>query len=504
MTKNTEFKIPFNDLTAYVPQNLRNPVITSLIDNLFNRFLTHDESVPLYGYVGRKSTSPDDRSPRVPQPSVERDINSVIPILNFQLGTERHAYTVEDLAAKAEAIGIESGFSWMYSQGNNYVPPIDLDKFTNFFNYYWVAKAVTSVPDLPWNPKLAPEYYTIAAPLPTDVNKLNVVASSTRNTVLTGSGFNKLSFKITFTSATSFTITPVGTLGTYAPVPASYTLTSTADHFVYNVYSATLGLTKTLIEFDILRDTVYDQFGKVIGLAGFAAGDEFTIDTLFLSRNYTVSFTGGPGVKGKLTHVKSLNEYQLIDGVQIQNGDRVLIKSNSVADDGIYIVSPGNWVRSPDFDGETRVAGARVFDTNSNTSFASVNAPGGIGFQPIGSPGEDQSNTSDWQEGNYWVPGEKLVEYGLGRADVVQAVRPIIEYSGEIQLNGFVRNGLPSDSGVAYRQIKTEFNQLPLFDLFRYDGSHSGLVSSVFYYEEDLTANLDLKLQKRVKISTND
>ena len=32
----------------------------------------------------------------------------------------------------------EENLDWLYSQGNNFVPPINLDKFTNFFNYYWI------------------------------------------------------------------------------------------------------------------------------------------------------------------------------------------------------------------------------------------------------------------------------------------------------------------------------------------------------------------------------
>ena len=109
MADKSDFRLPFNDLTNYVPKELQNPVWTSLIDNLFNRFLTHDESVPLYGYVGRKPSSLDDRTPRVPQQSIERDINSVIPVLSFKLGTEQVAWTVEDLIAKAQAIGISPG-----------------------------------------------------------------------------------------------------------------------------------------------------------------------------------------------------------------------------------------------------------------------------------------------------------------------------------------------------------------------------------------------------------
>lgn len=72
MAQKLDFKLPFNDLINYVPKNLRNPVINSMIDNLFNRFMTHDESIPLYGYAGRKPSSQDDKTPRIPQSSVAR------------------------------------------------------------------------------------------------------------------------------------------------------------------------------------------------------------------------------------------------------------------------------------------------------------------------------------------------------------------------------------------------------------------------------------------------
>ena len=510
MTQNSDFRLPFNSLTNYVPQYLRNPVATSLFDNLFNRFLTHDESVPLYGYVGRKPTSPDDRSPRVPQSSVERDINSVVPVFNFKVGAKREAFTVEDIIRKAEAIGISQGsLQWLYSQGNNYLPPINLDKFTNFFNYYWVAKALPSAPTLAWNPELLPEYYTIAAPLPGDLNKLNVVAATNNSRVLTGSGFNKLSFEVLFDTPTTYTVRAVGSLGVYEPVKTTpYTLSSTNDHVDFFVKNDAGNIVK-LIEFDITREMQVDENNNPIGLTGFDVGDKFTISPEFLTRNYVVNFAGSPGVKGKIARVKPLSTYQKIDGVQLKPGDRVLIKNNSATDDGIYVVSAGKWERAVDFEDDTRVAGARVYvvggATNGGKMFVSIAGAGGFGFQaePV-PPGGYQSNTNEWQEGNYWVSGEVLSELGLARADAVQAVRPIIEYSADVQLNAFVKNGKPSDSGVAYRQIKTEFDQLPMFDLFRYDGTHSGMASSVFYYEEDLTAPVDLKLQKRILQSTND
>ena len=502
---NPDFKIPFNDLTNYVPQNLRKPVITSLIDNLFNRFLTHDESIPLYGYVGRKPTSLSDHSPRIPQSSPERDINSVIPVMSFKLGAEQVVFTVQDIIKKAEAIGVSpGGQQWLYSQGNNYLPPINIDKFTNFFNYYWVAKAVSPKPVMSWNPELAPEYYTIAPPKPSDRNKLNVVAASTEIITRTGTGFLDMSFNLTFSDATHFTISPIDSLGAYTAISNNFTLSSATTHIKFNV-SGPRGVL-TLIEFDVVRQQIYDQFGNSIGLAEFSPGDKFTIGVQFLTRLNSITFSGAAGVKGKLSQIKSLNVYQQIDGVTLRQGDRVLIKDGNPSETGIYIVSPGAWARAPDFNDDTFSVGARVFvqegTINGSKMFRSFDGAPGFGWDI--EPGITQSTTNEWQEGNYWVRGEDLLARGLARGDVMQAIRPIIEYDSAIQLNSFVNGGRPSSDGAMYAQIKTEFDQLPLFDLYRYDGTHSGLASSVFYYEEDPTGELDLALQKRLLKSTND
>ena len=129
MAKNTDFKLPFNDLISYVPQKLRKPMISSLIDNLFNRFLTHDESIPLFGYAGKKPALVDDKMPKIPQMNADRDINSIIPVFNFDVGNVKHTFTFTDIINRAKTIGIDGeNLDWLYSQGNNFVPPINLDK----------------------------------------------------------------------------------------------------------------------------------------------------------------------------------------------------------------------------------------------------------------------------------------------------------------------------------------------------------------------------------------
>jgi hypothetical protein len=484
--------------------------------------MTHDESIPLYGYVGRKPSSHDDHAPRVPQPTAERDINAVIPVLNFSLGTEKHAFTVQDIINRAKVLGINTDdLRWMYSQANNYLPPIDIDRFANFYNYFWVAKAIPAVPAMAWNAELLPEYYTIARPQPSDLDKLNVVAASTHPVVLTGSGFDDQSFTLTFTSPTTFVVSADNSLGSFytwaggagsnqvLSSMSSYACTlqpatteqAFEDNFTFKVTNS-LGDEVELLSFTVSREPMYDSLGVWIGNTSFAAGDSFAIDSVFLSYTYNVVFTGSPGVKGKIKNVDALKVYQTIDGILLEEGNRVLVKNNTATENGIYIVGPQAWTRAQDYEGANIVAGAKVWvaggTVNGGMLFTS-----GAGNSWSGAP--SQNNTNDWQEGNYWVHATELEALNLSRAVVTQAVRPIIEYISSTQLNSSVSGGVPTEGGaVSFKQEKTEFNQLPLFDLFRYDGTHSGKVSAIFYYVEDLTADLDLDLQKRVKTSSSD
>lgn len=511
-SQSQDYKIPFSSLVQYVPQNLRNPVIKSLIENLFDRFMTHDESAPLFGYVGRKHSSPDDKTIRISQPTVDRDINAVVPVISFNLGTAKEAFTIQDLINKARIIGVQpNDLNWLYSKSNNYVPPIDIDKFSNFFNYFWVSKSLPSAPLTPWNAELLPEYYCIARPGASDSIKANVILSTTRPIIRTGSGFNDQSFTILFSSSTTFTITADAALVSFSAVGLgasganqfTFSLSAPEESFSFNVKEQN-GPTITLMKFSILREPIFNADGESVGIEEFEAGDSFKIDTVFLSTGYSVIFTGTAGVKGRISSVQALNEFQVIDGVRVQEGQRVLVQSNTASENGIYIVSAQAWERSFDYLDSTAVPGAKVHVSAGAEHGGYIFTSGEGNSWTKGTVPQD-SLTNDWQEGNFWFHADELKGLNLIRSGVVQAVRPIIEYHNSIQLNTRVLNGAPTDQGLSvFKQVKTEFNELPLFDLFRYDGTHASKVSSIFFYVQDLSAELDLDLQKRVKLSYTD
>ena len=70
----------------------------------------------------------------------------------------------------------------------------------------------------------------------------------------------------------------------------------------------------------------------------------------------------------------TLSGTQTIDGVSVVAGDRVLVKNQGSADNGIYDVASGSWTRSVDADSDEKVtAGMFVF-----VEEGSVNADAGF------------------------------------------------------------------------------------------------------------------------------
>ena len=117
---------------------------------------------------------------------------------------------------------------------------------------------------------------------------------------------------------------------------------------------------------------------------------------------------------------------------------------------------------------------------------------------------------SDWSVNNYWVHEEEANTffatqgYTFNINSTIQALRPIVEYSVEMEQEMIIHldNGIPSSTGNVINQIavnyKSEFNQKPLFNLYLSDGSHANLVSSIFYYAEGNNFPVDNSMRQRI------
>ncbi len=474
-----------------IPSNLRDETNTSLMENLFDRFLTKDESIPMFGYVGKNTVS--DPIQRLPQMDLDREINQLISTYVFSTGSTSHYFTPHDFFLKLKDLGVRDPSEWLMSKGNNYLPPINLEKFVNFYEYYWVANAITNTPTMSWNGTCAPEYYTIAKPAVSDKKKLNVKAVISEMNSLTGSGYFDLDFVVEFTSAREFTISAIGnTFGLVDGSAQSFILSEPPVNFDQQTLTQSFEFVSgsdVLLTVVFTRELVQETTNYY---QTFYTGDKFTIKSKFIDSTFSVNFNGASGDlrRGGISSVRTLSKFQTVDGVQLRDGDRVLVVVGSST--GIFEVSRGQWSKTADSKNNN---GDFVFCENGETFANHV-------FKFTSSQWLDQGVstpvTNDWQENNFWVHKSVFDEpHSYDLSKVEQARRPIVEFWDGIQLNSQVDN-------FNYVQRKTQFNQLPLFDLFEYDGTPSGLISPIFFYVESPDSDVDLLLQRRVKKTTSE
>lgn len=115
---------------------------------------------------------------------------------------------------------------------------------------------------------------------------------------------------------------------------------------------------------------------------------------------------------------------------------------------------------------------------------------------------------SDWSFCNLWVHRDDVIGFLNDYAGVInfsmleQAVRPIIEYDDRLKLNTFIdTDGAPNDHGSMVFQVKSQVNQLPLFDLYDHYDQHLNVASSIFYYQESGSSKVDAELNRRVVVN---
>src|SRR5271154_4663307 len=195
------------DYNKLLPAYLKNEVLASLVSNLFNRFVSDEQSVLVAGTIG----TPVAGEAVIQEPTLERQENALIPGLYYAAGTEQYLFTFNDFINKIITldIDIDNLRSWIAEQTFNYAPPINYDKFVNYTDYFWVGTSLVAGTGPSWNPDYLPEYYVIARPAATDSIKMPVRLATTALFGNINLYFNDRppeTFTLTFTDATHFTV----------------------------------------------------------------------------------------------------------------------------------------------------------------------------------------------------------------------------------------------------------------------------------------------------------
>lgn len=514
------------DLTDFLTSPLRDEETTSIITNLFNRFLSEEQSVRINGQIGQPP-SPDGAD--MPSVDLDRELNALIPALYYKTGSEERAFTFDDLVDRLEAIGVDTNDlrGMLAEQNFNFIPPINLDKFINYSSYYWMP--VTNIPPF-WNTDLYPEYYVMELPKVGSIYQMPVRVATDRNIKLYGKDREPETITVVFSSATSFTL--AGNRGTLLTrttstigsenVGAKTIFPSPGDVTPVWVLApdTSVGASYGMDDPNPTNDELF-TFLITTGSTPFQAGDTFTINITYITGTNTVALTSvDPVNKGFISNIIPDLRFMYVDGLQLSVGDAVLVgNQTNTEENGIYTVTSTKWVRRINADTEESLPQNTVvfvdegaaFQGNTYTLLRALDSTFVMDDPVNGAQTWNLTSTTEpsylneWQTYNFWIHVDDLQLLSSSvQATAVQAKRPIIEYCFGLELNKFIdATGNPSNTGTAYEQQKTVINQLPQFDLYRYDGTHALKTSPVFFYVEDPDYPVDAELQRRVKTNAN-
>lgn len=149
----SDYTSPFNfSIADHIPENYQNPLNVAINKSIFDRFLTDAETQRVIGTVGRPNTSSASNQ-QVVEGNVFDQAYQLQPVVQVSAGSETFYYNYKDLLTALTQIGVDPAAvqTWQSTEAFNFFLPIDLDKYVNYTNYFWVSTAT-------------PDYVTIRNP----------------------------------------------------------------------------------------------------------------------------------------------------------------------------------------------------------------------------------------------------------------------------------------------------------------------------------------------------
>lgn len=135
---NSDYNKTRTNLLDVTNESYKSETNVSLIENTFNRMLTKDETVEISGVIGDA-----DSAARVDRRIIEADVHrqgyQLQPLMYSKVATVDHAKSSKDMYNQLIRLGVDVDRlpTWGDTERFNFAPPVDLDKITNFTDYYW-------------------------------------------------------------------------------------------------------------------------------------------------------------------------------------------------------------------------------------------------------------------------------------------------------------------------------------------------------------------------------
>lgn len=486
----TDYKKPHVDFSNLLPQYLRNKTSESLFKNVFNKFLTKDESLPLLGYVGDKVIS--DVLPALPQPNLERELNTLQPMVYAKVGTEEYVFTFNDIIQKLNLLGVDTDDmdNWATAKSFNYVPPIDLDKFINYPRYFWYGELLKDEikSQVPYNDKLEPEYYVIGLPGDTSLHLGEVQAVADMDIVLSGpqtiDGVAVVAGDrvLVVNKTSSNPLYPHAENGIYIVNAGAWTRVSTlknSNQFVNNKFVFVRAGTKHAKTVWTLTVPPVVTVGQtpVDWTRGLRKITDWTLNNFWAHEDDLPAMGINPSLC--IQAIAPIVEYDFTLELNDAYDNLGPIKPfSSVMDVNIINAGAGyTSVPTVTIEAPPNFPSVGIFKAELLTT---LNVDGSISITV------DPAN-----KGVGYVDAPKITITGGGI--FTEAVVAYAVLGGDV--NTYNR--------VYKTQDKFLFNQVPQFNLYWLDGSYSGKTSSIFYYAEGAEYDIDSVLKRRIVRDVN-
>jgi hypothetical protein len=457
----TDYSKPFLDINNLLPSVFKTRTSKAVIDTLFNRFLTKDETVDVNGWVGKKTV--DDVY--ITQNDPYRKLNQLEPVRHTKIGSTEYVNSFLDLLNHLELSGakVDEMDNWLNQTAFNFAPPINYDKFCNFSQYFWYGH-LESVLDHTFVPVFSTQttYPVLTASQQTAFSAESVVLKKVLNQFV-------LPKDVTFDNQTSGNV--------------EYSFSNSARHGVWTV-------TFTGGKFHTVKN------GGEITYAPVSVGETFEDDSFRFK--CTGSFVDGEHFTVQLSY-----DFSQFDDVVFGDCDATFTVSSPLSAGSTLTITNFGSLTSGDI-----VVAQFIGREDGRPSYNPSGKPQYYVIQRSGT-------YNDWQKQNCWIHKDDFLSSHLASGmnsftvnDLTPAAKPIIEYDSAIQMNSRYSSAGPCDSSTVgstpWTQVKTRSNQAPLFDLYDSVGIHTNKVSPIIYFVEDPSAEYDEALDCRPALIDGD
>lgn len=147
-TNNSDYKKVRTNLNDFIPAINRTDTSETIMENLPNRLLSKDEFTHIIGIAGKLNPL-NSAIKQIIEPTEYLQKNQLEPVVTGKVGSINHYMSFPDMLNRLEDLGIDiSKFNeWGNATQFNWVPPVDIDKLTNYADYFWKITDTFPTPD---------------------------------------------------------------------------------------------------------------------------------------------------------------------------------------------------------------------------------------------------------------------------------------------------------------------------------------------------------------------